>query len=1300
MTIIAYCLSANAQQNSFTAACTPPLQPSALILTAFPNLVTGVFIPPVVPGSGYLVIRTNVPAAPLAPVNGVVYTAGTSALGGYVESVGSATSFTSTGLLPGTQYYYWVYSYSTFLTCAPISYNTAAPLTNVVSTLLCGLIGNNVILPETGSVVWTSLLFNLGHLPTGCEDVTITLNGILPLDLTVNLSINSDVYVHNLTLVNTSLSGTNDKIFKLIVQPGAHLYISGDLILQGAGVRGADSVVLVSTGGTFITGNATIGLAGDISPTAIGAAGAATDQTTTIGGDLTFNSKSSVYDKRSLFIMNGTGAQSIVNNSSAAGGKKILFDKLRIGDAVNNPTVTMSGSNGDLYMNDNGGSLRVSTGATMIMPAGYTFNAKDIATAGVYNSSLLLDNNSTLKVAGNTGGYTGSNFPANYTTNTINSSGIVEYNGSNAVTQTVYNGVTYGNLVLSNGSGSGRAQKINTGAVVTNNSVGVNALTDLTLGAAFSSAGAFTVYTAAGLYCATNVISGAGAFTLQSAATLGMGHVQGITAGTVATGNIQVAGGRNFSIAANYLYNGIAAQVTGNGLPATCNDLTLDNPATVTIANSETVTGINLLKQGVFDIGTNKMTITGTGTLVSTLGKMKANLGLLDLNGSAGTPQTLDGSWFVNKTISTLINSNTTGITVAATAGDSLLIASGLLYGPSTTNSAIGTNNNVTLLSRDTATARFGEIKAGSNNTITGTVTVERFISSGRKWRHLSWPVNAAQTAAQSWMENNNTVNGNSKPGYGTIVTDDNNTWSINGFDSKSVSGPSIKFYNSATNSYTGIPNTSLFPLNSQPAYYVYVRGDRSCVPANSNLSATILRSTGALRTGDQTFAVPANQFAAIGNPYASAIDLRGLDTVNLTTTFYVWDPKLTGTYGQGAYQTVFTMGADYRVLPGGGSYGSFGTPVDTLESGQAFFVRGKATAGSVTFKESAKTIGARTMSRQYDATPVAYAILNLMDSGTPTIVDGAMAAFDHLYSNAVDYDDALKMPNTSENASFKRENTLLAIERRQNITQDDTLFLNITGMRVHQYQWDINTENMSAVGRTGWVVDSYLNTSTQLTLDATSSIVFDVTSDPASYAINRFMIVFKQAGVLPVRFSSISASRNADKTVTVQYHTQTELNMQQYNIQYSADGTHFTKIGTQLPTANNGGSASYNYVDGHATAAVNYYRVEGKSINGQLQYTAIVKVAPLSETAALSIYPNPVVKGIVNIRYANQAKGAYTVTVINEAGQTIRSEKIKIDNPGTTAIIQLDENTAKGTYHALITDEAGKMQSTGFVIL
>ncbi|HEY5140149.1 MAG TPA: hypothetical protein VIJ25_12655, partial [Methylococcales bacterium] len=122
----------------------------------------------------------------------------------------------------------------------------------------------------------------------------------------------------------------------------------------------------------------------------------------------------------------------------------------------------------------------------------------------------------------------------------------------------------------------------------------------------------------------SSIIDGSsGSFSFESAtilATLITGNSGGI-ASSGATGSIQVGGTRTFSTGANYIYNGSGAQVTGTGLPATINNLTIDNSAGVKLSNTAlTVNGIMLINSGkLFTLESGKQ-LKVAGTLTNNAG--------------------------------------------------------------------------------------------------------------------------------------------------------------------------------------------------------------------------------------------------------------------------------------------------------------------------------------------------------------------------------------------------------------------------------------------------------------------------------------------------------------------------------------------------------------------------------------------------------------------------------------------------------------------------------------------------------
>jgi hypothetical protein len=129
-----------------------------------------------------------------------------------------------------------------------------------------------------------------------------------------------------------------------------------------------------------------------------------------------------------------------------------------------------------------------------------------------------------------------------------------------------------------------------------------------------SSTNSLAVNSGGTLNTGTLAVTGSGPFTLASGGTLGLGSTAGITS-SGATGNIQVSGTRTFDPGANYNFNGSAAQVTGNGFPATVNGLTINNATGVTLTSGVTVNGTLAFTGGKITTGTNAIILPTTATI-------------------------------------------------------------------------------------------------------------------------------------------------------------------------------------------------------------------------------------------------------------------------------------------------------------------------------------------------------------------------------------------------------------------------------------------------------------------------------------------------------------------------------------------------------------------------------------------------------------------------------------------------------------------------------------------------------------
>lgn len=121
------------------------------------------------------------------------------------------------------------------------------------------------------------------------------------------------------------------------------------------------------------------------------------------------------------------------------------------------------------------------------------------------------------------------------------------------------------------------------------------------------------------------VISGVGAFALNSGATLITAHADGIN------GTLTNSGTKTLSTGANFTFNGAVAQVTGSLLPATVNNLTLNNASNLTLSSVMVVSNAVTIQAGKLNLGgfnhtANKLYLGGLGVVNDIYGSTGSTL--------------------------------------------------------------------------------------------------------------------------------------------------------------------------------------------------------------------------------------------------------------------------------------------------------------------------------------------------------------------------------------------------------------------------------------------------------------------------------------------------------------------------------------------------------------------------------------------------------------------------------------------------------------------------------------------------
>ncbi len=622
-------------------------------------------------------------------------------------------------------------------------------------------------------------------------------------------------------------------------------------------------------------------------------------------------------------------------------------------------------------------------------------------------------------------------------------------------------------------------------------------------------------------------------------------------------------------------------------------------------------------------------------------------------------------------------------------------------------------NSDVTIVSNDTRTADVAPVTNTANASVryggTGRFVIQRFIhnpTAVRSWRLLTAPLESASApslneAFQEGVVNPDKSNPNGSggiynpwPGYGTHITGPGGTYNdANGFDHGTGSA-SILYGSSSVSSWLSPASTKSVKVTDQPGWMLFVRGDRSFVIGNQYVSSqnAILEPKGKINVGDVVKPVAAGK-QVMGNPYASAISLMEVDiagTAGKNSTYYMWDPKMYTSYTQPGKWVTFTgVGTGFIQTTSESPYASDGK----IESGQAFVIDA-AGAGSVTFHESDKLplnsslvgITSGMSARPTDVSKIGVFRSDMyVKSGTKyTLTDAVVNIFDASFENKVDAADAKKIItfNTKESFSIYRDSVKLAIEKRNDLTNNDTIFFALSKMNELPYQIRFTASNFNPAAE-AYLEDKYINLKTPLSTSGASTYDFNITADPLSKAADRFNVVLKSGlgTVLPVTFTDIKAAAQ-NKYIAVQWNVANELNIKNYEVQKSMDGVNFETVNTTASAGNYNGNRTYDWLDKNATAGLNYYRIRSIGNNENMQYSRVVKVNMAKLNTGVTVYANPVTDGVIKVLFNNMEHGKYMARLMNSAGQLVLSKQFEHAGGSLMKNITPDHLLAKGIYN------------------
>ena len=601
---------------------------------------------------------------------------------------------------------------------------------------------------------------------------------------------------------------------------------------------------------------------------------------------------------------------------------------------------------------------------------------------------------------------------------------------------------------------------------------------------------------------------------------------------------------------------------------------------------------------------------------------------------------------------------------------------------------AVG-NNKITISSTSlTNTSMVTTLGAGAGITYGtgGAFIVERFIPAKRSFRFVSPAVTTTTSIKNNWMEGavnpDRWNNFNPVPGYGTHITGPRTA--ADSLDPTQTFNPSLFTFNNTAQTWNAVPN-SLGTLTAGSPFRFMIRGSRAVDLNDNNAvpSNTIIRAAGSLITGNFTagssvLSTRVGGYSFVGNPYACPVNWLTLTRSGIASSYYTWDESFNT---HGAY-VAYNGTAQTNDKPG--------SNVDeNIQSQQAFFVQSTSTTPSITFTESNKSYTNTSVFRSTNTmTKLSVQLLLNLNGGNENIADGVVAVYGDAFSKAIGEEDSYKFTNLDENIAINRNGIALSIEGRPIISGTDTIPLKIWQYRQKVYWLKINGQNF-APAITAQLTDKYLKQASPIDLSLPTTIPFSITSDSASFAPDRFSILFgpNNTLTLPIIFTNVNAYQK-EKGIQVEWDEASETNTDKYEVEKSLDGSMFEKVYNTVAKGDNSPTYRYNWFDNYASLGNNFYRIKIIEKTGDIKYSSVARVNISNGKSGFTVNPNPVKGNSISLQLSNLEQGEYTVNVINIAGQSIYSSTIEHSGGSSAQTVLLKQKLAAGKYTLQLTND------------
>jgi hypothetical protein len=246
------------------------------------------------------------------------------------------------------------------------------------------------------------------------------------------------------------------------------------------------------------------------------------------------------------------------------------------------------------------------------------------------------------------------------------------------------------------------------------------------------------------------------------------------------------------------------------------------------------------------------------------------------------------------------------------------------------------------------------------------------------------------------------------------------------------------------------------------------------------------------------------------------------------------------------------------------------------------------------------------------------------------------------------------------------------------------------TGSAVLTIQWAdaLEGSNFATFGNTQIGISRFSGTWSVATATSANAAGNTVTANFAAFGAFGVGLI---GVVLPVKFGSIKAYEKQNG-IQLDWKVYSENKVKSYEVERSADGRSYTSVGSLPALYNNTSDGDYGFFDANPLPGTSYYRIKNNDLDGKSAYSIVVRVNRNKTIKGLSLYPNPIVNGIVLLQGSDLGRGNYKINIFGANGQEIYKQQIKHNGGTISHTIELPSTISKGVYMLSVKDENGNI--------